>query len=299
MRIFDFLHKYFGFNKRERNGIVILIGITISLLIAKLLLNKDSQPLAINIQKLNAIEKIEEKRINNPTEDKLNINLKPDSVNSGSTFFSFDPNTIDKEGLQKLGLKPKLISTLINFRTKGGKFKSKEDLKKIYGLNEQLYFKLEPYIIIPSETKSVTEGVKPTINTNKNFILDINNADSSQIIKLPGIGAAFTRKILKFRNALGGFTNIQQLKEVYGMKDSTFLLIKDKILINAISVKKININTAPIETLKRHPYISFNVASTIVNFRSKHGLFKSPEQLLELGSINEENYNKLLPYLEL
>lgn len=299
MRLFDFLHKYFGFNKRERNGLILLTGIIIILITIRFSLNKESKPLSIEIKKIEAIEEIE--KVND-----TKIQLKTTSGNFQSLdsnyikkdYFSFDPNTISKESAEKLGLKPKLISTLLNFRSKGGKFKTKEDLKKLYGLNNELYSKLEPYILIPTDTKLPAVDLKNGPVPNKNVIVDINSADSAQIIRLPGIGAAYTRKILKFRNALGGFTKIEQLKEIYGMKDSTYLLIKDKILITTINIKKININTASIDEMKKHPYISYNVASTIVNYRTKHGIFKSYDQLLELGSLSPENYTKLLPYID-
>jgi len=125
----------------------------------------------------------------------------------------------------------------------------------------------------------------------------LNTADSTQLVYLPMIGPGFTKRILKYRNALGGFYKKEQLKEVYGMADSTYNAIKDKITVSPTLLKRINVNVAGLDEMKKHPYISYNIANSIVNYRNKHGLYKSIDDLKEVGTLNDETIEKLKAYI--
>ncbi|HEY1038514.1 MAG TPA: helix-hairpin-helix domain-containing protein [Bacteroidia bacterium] len=297
MKPFEFLHKYFGFNKRERNGIVILTGIIVVLIFARIFIPSGAKDIEVDIKKLEALEQKKNETL--PEENNhSSAYIKTDKTSKNNfVLFPFDPNTVTAEEATQLGFSEKTANILVNFRNKGGKFKTKEDLKKLYGLKEELYTKLEPYITIqqtkPAEEKSAfVPYAKP-----KPSLVELNTADSTQIVYLPMIGPGFTKRILKFRNALGGFYKVEQLKEVYGMADSTYNAIKDKITINTTAIKKLNVNVAGIDELKKHPYINYTIANSIVNYRSKHGLYKSLDDLKEVGTINDATLEKLAAYL--
>ncbi len=290
---------YFNFNRRERNGVIVLTTIVFILLAIKFYVSRLEPTNNISIQEITneATLKIEKDSNISSSSNQL-PNLQIISKDS-STLFPFDPNTISTDQAKTLGFSAKAANVLDNFRKKGGKFKTKEDLKKVYGVSEKLYSKLEAYIIIESDKKTElpkTEFVKEEKKFNK--IIEINSADSLQLLSLNGIGPAFTKKILKYRNALGGFYKKEQLLEVYGMKDTLYQLFVNNIKIDADAIEKLNPNFADINRLKKHPYINYNVANAIVQYREKHGKYNALKDLKNTSVVNDELLKKIEPYLE-
>jgi competence ComEA-like helix-hairpin-helix protein len=297
MRLFEFLHKYFGFNKRERNGIILLLALIIILIFVRIFLPSHSRQPEVTITRLEALQQQAAEKDADRTKTNKGKNTNTNKFQASSTLFPFDPNTVSVEEAKQLGFTEKLAGTLEKFRSKGGKFKNKEDLRKLYGMKEKLFNSLEPYILIAaSDTKQAAWSKEPFTKKGKT-IIDLNMADSSQIVSLPMIGPGFTNRILKFRNKLGGYYHIEQLKEVYGMHDSIYDKIKDRIRVSLENIQKINVNTATIEQLKKHPYVTYPIASSIVNYRLKHGLYKEANDLKETGTINDASLEKIKPYL--
>ncbi|HEX8461700.1 MAG TPA: helix-hairpin-helix domain-containing protein, partial [Segetibacter sp.] len=131
----------------------------------------------------------------------------------------------------------------------------------------------------------------------KTRIIDINTADSSAFISLPGIGSKLAARIINFRQKLGGFATVNQIAETYGLPDSTFQLVKTRMECNAAAVKKININTAEMSDLRTHPYIKWNIANAIVNYRMQHGNYKTIEDIKKIEIITPDVFNRIAPYL--
>ena len=219
-------------------------------------------------------------------------------------LFYFDPNTISPEQWKQLGLRDKTISTILNYINKGGKFKSAEDLKKIYGLHDDEFERLFPYVKIENQTSAINKNATASFinpSNKKNYhgeIIDINNADTTTLIALPGIGSKLANRIITFRERLGGFFSVDQIAETYALPDSTFVKIKPFLKINT-EVKKININTTDANILKQHPYIKWNLANAIIQYRSQHGLFKSVNDLQQIVLITPEIFKKISPYLKI
>lgn len=126
---------------------------------------------------------------------------------------------------------------------------------------------------------------------------DINEADTSAFIALPGIGSKLAARIVLFRDKLGGFYDKEQIREVYGLQDSVFQKISPLLKCNAQNVKKIEINSAEKETLKVHPYIRWSIANAVVAYRAQHGSFTSPDDLSKLENIGEDALKKMMPYI--
>ena len=126
--------------------------------------------------------------------------------------------------------------------------------------------------------------------------IDINKADTTVFIALPGIGSKLAARIIDYRTRLGGFRSINQVAETFGLQDSTFQKIKKYLVISDANVTKINLNTATAEQLKM-PYISYNLANVILNYRAQHGPFKSIEDLKKIMLVDEVLFEKLAPYL--
>jgi competence ComEA-like helix-hairpin-helix protein len=192
----------------------------------------------------------------------------------------------------------------LHYLSKKGKFLKPEDLKKIYGLRQDKYEQLLPYIKIKSENKKA-EAVND--NAPKKFTeykpktpepIDINEADTPAFMTLPGIGSRLADRIINFRNRLGGFYSVEQVGETYYLPDSTFQKIKPFLKVSGNAVKKIDINTAGVAELKAHPLIKWNIANAIVQYRQQHGNYKSLEDLKQIAIITPEIFDKIVPYLK-
>lgn len=226
--------------------------------------------------------------------------------NIKGTLFYFDPNSIDAAGWKKLGLRDKTIATILNFRSKGGKFRKAEDIKKIWGLFPDEAQRLLPFIQIAATVSSYPEQKNnsatsiPHEDKFARAIIDveINGADTSAFIALPGIGPKLSQRIINFREKLGGFYSVDQVGETFGLHDSIFQKIKPRLQLSG-EVKKININTASLDELRIHPYVRYHIANAIVQYRMQHGDYKMVDDIKKIMIMNEEVFNKLSPYLSI
>jgi competence ComEA-like helix-hairpin-helix protein len=207
------------------------------------------------------------------------------------SIFVFDPNKASNQDFSKLGFSEKQINTIRNYQNKGGKFTDKEDFKKIYGISDEQYLKLEPYLFIKKE-------VKKEIIAN-NLIIEINAATSDQLIEIKGIGKYTADEIIKYRNKLGGFVSLEQLLEIKSIKRESYEYFVKSLSINPKLIKKISLNFSEIEDFTAHPYFNYYQAKEIVKFRSTNGPFKEIKQLLDNKILLETSYKKIKPYLSI
>ena len=225
---------------------------------------------------------------------------------TASETFAFDPNTAAEVDLRRL-MPEKAANSIINYRTKGGKFKKKEDVQKMYSLLPEDYARLETSINIAA-TAPIAGAPNTTLRINPNanaafptkpkekIKIDINSSTADDLQKLPGIGVGYANRIAKYRENLGGFTSIEQIKEVYGLPDSTFKKAFPQLLLGVPTLKKVKLNTAVAAELKNHPYIGWKYANIIVSYREQHGKYKSVDDLKKLVAIPPDVLLKLQPY---
>lgn len=212
--------------------------------------------------------------------------------------FNFDPNTVNQLQLQQLGFPEKVARTLLNFRNKGGSIRRAEDLKKIYGMTDDLFNSLQPFINIEKDSPPKKIAVSQSMDAEAAPVnIDINTASAEEWQQLKGIGPYWSGRIIKYRDALGGFTSIEQIKETYHFPDSVYQQIQP-FLIYKTKPKIININEITLEELKAHPYLNYKQAKGIINFRTQHGTIKSKEHLSELRSLTSAQIERINPYLE-
>jgi len=223
--------------------------------------------------------------------------------------FYFDPNTIEMDGLLKLGLSKKEARVIINYRSKGGKFKRSEDLSKIYLLTKENYNRIKDFVIIPEEAKN---SVKPafTADTLSNAlsvqkpayakrIIDLNSADSIDLISLPGIGPYFAGKIIDYRTKLGGFATSEQLMDVYGIDRERYSIFCDRVWADKSKVVKLKLAEASADDLAKNPYIGAYIARAIVKFRESAKNDVITVAALVVNKIIKEEIAKILEfYLE-
>ena len=160
--------------------------------------------------------------------------------------FRFNPNTVSLDDLIRLGFSEKQAQSIVNYRDKGGRFRRKSDFAKSYVVADSVYQRLEPYIVIPK--------------------LDINKADSAAFDELPGIGGYFARKMVEYRQMLGGYSCKEQLMEIYHFDRDKYDALAD--LITCSPAPPFPLWSAPADTLRRHPHIrSWQTARAIVLYR--------------------------------
>ena len=313
----DKLREYFSFTKKERVGIFVLIGLIIVIFIAPYFFSsyaskKDFRELAqfqnevAQLKSLSASDSSHERKEDHEEDDsRHHTSDYSNHQEVKSSLFYFDPNTISPEQWKQLGIRDRTIHTIQNYLAKGGKFRAAEDLSKIYGIRNKDYERLSPYVSIKNisshEPKNHNDSNQRNISYVKkenNFrIIDINHADSVELISLPGIGSRLASRIIRFRERLGGFYTVGQLSQVYGLTDSVIKSIQPCLTVGKDSLHQIDINTANLVILKQHPYIGWEIAKAIIQYRDQHGTFKNPEDLLQINLITREVFSKVSPYI--
>jgi competence ComEA-like helix-hairpin-helix protein len=311
-----FVKDYFNFTRKERIGIIVLLTLIILFLLLPFFFpyfisqkRKDHRQFEKEIAALNIKQKDSTDKRGNFDENNYQNYYQPSEKNyyskkSKGELFYFDPNTLPAEGWIKLGVREKTAKSIQKYISKGGKFYRPEDIGKIWGLHEDEVKRLLPYVRI--EQKPVAENENYTNTTPAKTYekpkysittVDINTADTSGFIALPGIGSKLANRIVTFRDKLGGFYKVEQVAETYGLPDSTFQKIKERLIISNPSVKKLNINSATVDELKIHPYLRYNLANAIVQYRKQHGEFSTVSDLKKIMMISEDIYAKVEPYL--
>ena len=308
------LKEYFQFTRNERISIVLLLVIILITGIIPVFLNNgtiEPQPSLVSYEEgIRQLEGMTDRSNRGKAEEREDFSDHPVASYSSSisSLFMFDPNTISEAGWKKLGVREKTITTIRKYLAKGGRFRKPEDISKIYGLNEKDIYRLMPYVKINVEeinatffdtTKGYNQKNSSQNNTKNPLTLtiDINEADTSLFIKLPGIGSKLALRIINFREKLGGFYSVDQVGETFGIADSVFQKFKSRLICGTITIKKININTASAADLNKHPYINWSLANAIVQFRTQHGYFKTIAELEQLQLLDQGQLAKLLPYL--
>ena len=294
----------FHFNKQERNGVFVLlciisvlIGLRISL--PYLMADPGSPEIAaIDFSRLQGPELTVKKYRNNPDTVQKFEKTVPTSI----SYFAFDPNTVSYEDALRLGFPAKTAHILVNFRSKGGQFKTATDLKKLFGMTERLYADLEPYILIAGTTTTEPakaykpSGYKASIK-HKSELIELNTADSVALVELKAIGPALAHRIIRYRIMLGGFYDLQQLHEIYGLRDSVILLNNTRLRVDESLITKIPVNTVEFDVLRRHPYFTFQASQALINYRKKHGKLNESD-FRNLGIFAPDKLERILPYLQ-
>lgn len=290
------LKEYFSFSRREQNGILVLSSFIVVLVLVNLVLSWLPEKRLHNAGNVKEIVKDFE-MINGQTGDQSGSQESHTVSVSADTLFYFDPNLSSKEELMVLGMSEKVAITLLHYVEKGGKFYKKEDLLKIYGMDTALYAKLEPYIrIVPSSGNSGLDSQRsadlPAIP-----VIELNQADTADLLPLKGIGPVLARRVLKYRNLLGGFATKDQLLEVYGISEEVFRELSSAVRVDTAFLEKMDLNHATYAEFLRHPYFDRELVNAILAYRKKQGTIMSVSEIRREGMVTEKEYRKILPYV--
>ena len=306
------IRNYFGFSKTETNGFMVLVPLLVLMLFVPTiyvqLYSREYDPNEYDQKMLDSLVAAWNNSI-----VELSAPVKEDEPMVTIKLTDFDPNSASVEELMGLGTPAFLARRIDNYRKKGGQFRIKSDLAKIYDFPDSLYQVLAPFIQLPEslpKKKPWTEKRAGTSNGAKEktarvevpkalpLLLNLNESDTTALKQLRGIGSGYSRRIVKYRNLLGGFVAKEQLAEVYGISDSLYQSLEPHIFVDdSLKVRQINVNIANFKTLNAHPYISYKQAGEILNTRSKKGKFRSLSDLMRVQGLDSAGVARLAPYI--
>ena len=209
----------------------------------------------------------------------------------------FDPNEYTHEDWMYLGLSEKQTNVIMRFLNH--KIYTNEALKKIYVLPDTVYHLIKDSTVYPAhifdEKETFVKKKSPSITK----FLELNTIDSLELISINGIGPFYASQIINYRNKLGGFYKREQLMEIWKMKEETYQILMESLIIDTSTLQKIHLNTVSFEKLKNHPYLSYSQANSIVKMRTQLGRFDSISSIKKSKLINDDTFLRVRPYLSL
>jgi competence protein ComEA len=270
------LKDYLTFSKKERIAVIILLVLMSGFIAAPYLYEPETEMPVMSKELADFLagsDSIEKKSIADPAVSITAVGEKKEVV-----LFSFDPNTIDAEAWMRLGIGERTVRTVLNYRNKGGRFRSPEDIRKIWGLRKEDAERLIPFVVIagnkPSVLPSRQAPVLQPAGPKEIIPIDINTSGVEEWKSLPGIGEVLAARVVKFRDKIGGFLSVEQVRKTYGISDSLFSAIIPYLVFQPSSLPKLNLNTASVYALRSRTGISYQLAKTIVDTRNQEGPFQ-------------------------
>jgi competence protein ComEA len=320
------LKDFFTFEKRGQKGLMVLIFILSTQLFILWALHfynpiKAVEPnlILIDTNLLDSLQKQDQPFAETKAAEAFNDDVVSfQSYKKENKRFKFNPNTITNEEWLSLGLSTKQVKIIRKYLDKGGSFKKPTDVLKIKYVNVALWNELIPYIVI-DESKSeeikrytytkdtsaaalaekAKENTERLIEFRKTLNFEFNTCNRFNLKQLNLIDSVTIEKLIRYKNGLGGFINLAQLYEMEGIDTTNFTKLKSHLTLDVQSVKTININTCSITQLNKHPYINYNVATALVNYRNAHGKYAQIADLKKCMAMNDNLLKKITPYLRL
>ena len=284
----------FVISKRSKRGLLVLILASLGLIFFPrvYMFFQKEEAFVINSEQIAEFErthkKFEKRNYSNYYSKKKKYKA-PDS--------KFNPNTYTLSDWINLGLSEKQSVVILKFTARG--IYTEEDLKRIFVIPDVLFELIRDSVVYPERIQNTPNQESFKKQAKQINLINLNTADTTEFMKIYGIGAFYAKQIIRYREKLGGFFKKEQLLEVWKMTPEAYDKIKDHVFISEKDVKRININSVTIEVLKVHPYLKWNQANSIVKMRIQRNGFKNIEEIKESVLIDSETYEKLFPYLSL
>lgn len=309
----NYIKEFFYLQRDDRRAVLTLLALAVVALSLIFWLGESSSP-SPTAKETNSREEANREYANGRTNSAEKY-YKVEEVKAER--FPFDPNTADSTQLLRLGLAPWQVRSIYRYRAKGGIFRQPSDFARLYGLTRKQYRELRPYIRISPDYLPAADYYAPRRTGNNARSVDssatkaprytytarhklrpgehiaINSADTTQLQKIPGIGSAYARMIIRYRERLGGFITMAQVLESGPVPESALRYIT----IDATQVRKLNINKLSLNQLRRHPYINFYQAKAICEYRRLHGPLHSLEELRFSPDFPPAQIERLQPYV--
>lgn len=276
-------------SKQSRRGVigVLVLGLFIALIPRiVVLVNAQERALIVSHEEMQDFQrqveetkKAEERKKKYPKKKKFSV---PPS--------KFDPNLLTVNEWMNLGLSQKQADVVVRFAERG--IKSNDELRRIFVISDEFFVVIKDSTVYPqrSDQNLLERKVEETL------IVDLNRASKEDLDELPGIGEFYAKKIIDYRERLGGFSKVQQLLEIWKFDEEKLLKLKPFVILDESSIRKLNINEATIDELTDHPYISYQVANSIVKMRM-HEPYTKIEDIRRSKLIDDDLYFKIAPYI--
>lgn len=298
---------FFYFSKGERRAVLFLLSVLAILILAGIILpHREEEAVGIDEAEQEEIARflagVREAERKVPSRRVYEKPVKKEPV-----LAPFEPNLADSIEFIRLGLPPFMAHNILKYRQAGGKFRTADDFSRIYGLSEEQFHTLKPYIYISEAFQRKQDTVKHTVRQDvsvekdtllyykypEGTLVDVNAADTTELKKIPGIGSGIARTIVAYRNRLGGFYEVEQLREVKYVDEEMMKWFK----LEEASIRQIPVNRSGLDKLRAHPYINFYQAKVIIEHRRKNGALKSLSQLSLYEEFTEKDLERLSHYL--
>ena len=304
-RIKQITREFFGLSKAEQYGIIVLIVLILLFTLLYFVL-----PVLVEPDRFVDKDFIEKVSVFQQAQQAIHDSIEIEKIQSSGQLneelarqrlhpFPFDPNKLPEELWRKIGLTNRQIKVIKNYEAKGGKFFVKDDLKKLYSISEAEYKVLEPFINIKTVFSPGGEAIIKKRNRRAMVFqyTNINTADTLLLKKNLNFPFWLGKRVVAYRVKLGGYYNKSQLREVYGMKENSFIRVEKYILIDTTYNSKLCVNQVGFKQLLKHPYCNYNLTKKIFIARDKAGgSFSDRSELLKIID-NDPTGLKLLHYL--
>ena len=286
----------FYISKKSRRGLTVLFFLAFFIVLIPRLYVHFLKVDTVLIKK--PLIKVETKTNNSKSkENKKKYSKKKKKLVYRSPKGKFDPNEYTHEDWMYLGLSEKQTNVIMRFLNH--KIYTNEALKKIYVLPDTVYHLIKDSTVYPAhifdEKETFVKKKTPSITK----FLELNTIDSIELISINGIGPFYASQIINYRNKLGGFYKREQLMEIWKMKEETYQILMESLIIDTSTLQKIHLNTVSFEKLKNHPYLSYSQANSIVKMRTQLGRFDSIISIKKSKLINDDTFLRVRPYLSL
>jgi len=311
----QYIKDFFTWSKKERIGVIVLSTILLGLFLSNFFFDRWFIPEqdgwnADSLRYYSLILDSLEKEVDNQQSFK-NKNVKfPQKILSEKPevkYYQFDPNKNKMNDWIALGFSQKQAEIILKYKNAIGGFKTKEDLGRCFVINSNKMTELTPYIRIDTSLlikKKPDISIFPTANrsnskteTENTIVVELNSADSIELLNIRGIGPYFASKIVAYKNNLGGYKHKEQLLEIWNFDSSRFTQVNEQVRIDTNLIVKININHADADAFKVHPYIRWNLANAIVKYRGQHGNYTSLNELKNVALMTDSVFNKISSYM--
>lgn len=293
-------------SENERKGFLVLLVIIVAAAVVPRIYIAYVGKHAEDIVYMSISEKAEADEYFQPQKDEEHsttdaLKQKDDHWPTKYRLFPFNPNGLPVEKWQELGFTDKQIRVIKNYEAKGGRFSSKADLAKVYSISDRDLERIGPYLVFEEPRRPTPAAVRERAyaqSPKKKLLIDLNTADTTALKELRGIGSVLATRIVKFRDGLGGFHRVDQLREVYGISDDLFSTLQPYLQIKDSTIKQLAINKLTEDELASHPYVSKKMASLLFRYREQHGDFRSLSDLRRMYAVDPEFLRKIEPYLK-
>ena len=283
-----FLKSHFALSRSQQNGIFLLVTLII---IFQVILFVDFFPdkeITLDEEKIEAYQK------------QLDSLRQLENRTNRDTIYPFNPNYLTDFKAYRLGLKVDEIDRLFAYRKNGNWVNSKEDFQRVTGISDSLFRKISPSLRFPEWVGKQKTRFPAKENPVPEEVVktDLNIASASDLRKVNGVGEVLSERIVKYRNSIGGFIDVVQLEDVYGLSPEVIVRINERFTLLSkpnISIK--NINEATEAELAEIPYFNQRVAKEILTYKRLHERISSFEELSKIAHFPYDKIDRIKLYL--